>query len=79
MKKDLKRWKLNTSRVLWVLGIIEYVLLLLMFITLAPFIKIIPFIGVMILVLIFMLYYNIKEVRKNGLFKKIEYNEVNSI
>lgn len=79
MKKDLKRWKLNTSRVLWVLGIIEYVLLLVMFITLAPFIKIIPFIGVMILVLIFMLYYNIKEVRKNGLFKKIEYNEVNSI
>lgn len=72
MKGDLKKWKLNTSRVLWVLSIIEYVILLGMFIILFPLIKILPFIGIMILVLIFMMYYNIKEVRKNGLFKKYE-------
>ena len=72
MKGEFKKWKLNTSRVLWILSIIEYVLLLIMFISLFPLIKIMPFIGIMILLLIFMMYYNIKEVRKNGLFKKYE-------
>lgn len=72
MKGELKKWKLNTSRVLWILSIIEYVLLLVMFISLFPIIKLIPFVGIMIVVLIFMMYYNIKEVRKNELFKKYE-------
>ncbi|MBE6159726.1 MAG: hypothetical protein E7157_01615 [Lactobacillales bacterium] len=72
MKGELKKWKLNTSRVLWILSIIEYVLLLIMFVSLFPLVPIIPFIGIMTLVLIFMIYYNIKEVRKNELFKKYE-------
>ena len=72
MKGELKKWKLNTSRVLWILSIIEYIILLGMFITLFPIITILPFIGIMIVLIIFMLYYNIKEVRKNGLFKKYE-------
>lgn len=77
MKGDLKKWKLNTSRVLWVLSIIEYVLLLVMFIVLFPLINIIPFIGVMLVVLGLTLYYNIRSVIKVGLFKKFEYNEKN--
>lgn len=72
IKGNFKKWKLNTCRVLWILGMIEIVLLLGMFIILFPFIKVIPYIGVMIIVLIFVLYYNIKSVMKSGLFNKIE-------
>lgn len=72
IKGNLKKWKLNICRVLWILGIIEIVLLLGMFIILFPFIKVIPYIGIMIIVLIFVLYYNIKSVIKSGLFNKIE-------
>lgn len=71
-KGSLKKWKLIVCRVLWILGMIEVVLLLSVFLILSPFINIVPYIGVMIVVLIFILYYNIKIVRKNGLFKKLE-------
>lgn len=73
IKGQYKKWKINICRILWILSIIQISSLLIMFIILLPFIKLIPYIGVMILILVLLIYYNIKIIIKNGLFKNLEY------